>query len=534
MSEFKITGPILKDMMLNAAAYLEKNKEGLDALNVFPVPDGDTGTNMSLTMRSAVCEIKDDDEVSVEKVASAVSMGALKGARGNSGVILSQIFRGFAKGMEGVTEADAGDFANAIDLGAKSAYKAVMKPREGTILTIAREMGECALKYSGSGAGISDLMQNLLEHAEDILLKTPDMLPVLKEAGVVDAGGKGLLLIYYAFKMSMDGDEIDFDFDEITPQVSAGSVINEDIEFGYCTEFFIKNLFEHIKEDNIDRLRDKLMTIGDCVLVVGDLNLVKVHVHTNMPGKALQIALRYGMLSGIKIDNMREQHNEIIGSEQKETAVIAVSSGDGLKAIFKDFLVDYIVEGGQTMNPSAEDIARAIAATNAKNVIVLPNNKNIILAAEQAKDLVKCNVFVVHSTTIPQGIAATLKFNPDLPVEENYRRMNEAIKNVKSGQITKAVRVAKVNGHEIEKDDFMGIFDGDIVVHNKERKSAVIKLLQKMISEDDCVITIFYGKEISEETADKVAKKVSSEFPNCDLEIQSGGQPVYDYIISVE
>jgi len=532
LSEFKITGPVLKDMMLNAAAYLEKNKEGLDALNVFPVPDGDTGTNMSLTMRSAVCEIKDDDEISAEKVANAVSMGALKGARGNSGVILSQIFRGFAKGLEGVTEADAQDLALAIDLGAKSAYKAVMKPREGTILTIARDMGECALKYANGGAGISDLMQGLLATAEDTLARTPDMLPVLKEAGVVDAGGKGLLLIYYAFKMSMDGEELDFDFDEIAPQTSA--LLNEDIEFGYCTEFFIKNLFDHISEDHIDRLRDKLTTVGDCVLVVGDLNLIKVHVHTNMPGKALQIALRYGMLSGIKIDNMREQHNETIEKEQKETAIIAVASGDGLKAIFRDFLVDHIVEGGQTMNPSAEDIARAVAAANAKNVIVLPNNKNIILAAEQANDLVKCNILVVPSATIPQGIAATLKFNPDLPAEENYKRMNAAIGNVKSGQVTKAVRVAKVNGQEIEKDDFMGLFDGDIVVHNKERKNAVMKLLNKMVDEDDCVITIFYGKEITEEIAGKLAKKVSDTFPDCDLEIQSGGQPVYDYIISVE
>ncbi len=534
MDQLYITGPMLKDMMLNAAAYLEKNKSGLDALNVFPVPDGDTGTNMSLTMMSAAKELMESGAETVCDVANAIALGALKGARGNSGVILSQIFRGFAKGLEGIVDTmDAVQFANAIDGGSKSAYKAVMKPKEGTILTIARAMGECALEQAEEGADVLNLLDNLLLHAEETLRKTPEMLPVLKEAGVVDAGGKGLLIIYRAFKMSLDGDDVDYDFEDIVPSGNA-MILNEDIEFGYCTEFFIKNIHDHITQDHIERLREKLTTLGDCVLVVGDLNLIKVHVHTNMPGKALQIALRFGMLSGIKIDNMREQHNEGHTIPQKELAIIAVAYGDGIKAIFKDFSVDYIVEGGQTMNPSAEDIARAIVSANAHNAIILPNNKNIILAAEQAGDLVDCNVMVVHATSIPQGIAATLKFNPDLSPEENFNRMNNAVSDVKSGQITKAVRIAKVNGHNISEGDYIGLFDGEIVVHGKSKKKTAIALLKEMVTEDDCVITAFYGSDVSEENANELLNKITDEFPGCDVDVQLGGQPVYEYIFSVE
>ncbi len=537
----RITGELLKEMVLSAAAYLEKNKKGLNALNVFPVPDGDTGTNMSLTMMSAVKEVKSADTTKIGTVADALSLGALKGARGNSGVILSQLFRGLSKSLTGLDTAGAPDFAKAMQEGVDAAYKAVMKPKEGTILTVAKEMAKMALRCAAQDDNIYQLMDAVLEHGGVTLKKTPDMLPVLKEAGVVDAGGKGLLVIYRGFKMAMDGEAITdsalFDNDE--PAVDFSNTVNsEDIEFAYCTEFFIKNIHESVKQDDIDRYREKLMKIGDCVLVVGDLQLIKTHVHTNVPGKALQFALRFGELSRIKIDNMREQHTELEQSEpqreKKNMAVVTVAAGKGFVNIFKEFMVDEIVEGGQTMNPSAESISRAIEKAPADNVFVFPNNKNIILAAEQAAQFSNKNVHVIPSRSFPQGITGVLAYNPDLDFEENTERMKKAITTVKTGQVTSAVRESKMNGQLIKKGELIGILDGDIICHTGDVFQTCDQLLAGMVTDDDSVITIFYGEEVTETLANQVADMVREKYGDYDVELQFGGQPVYPFVFAVE
>ncbi len=537
----RITGELLKEMVLSAAAYLEKNKKGLNALNVFPVPDGDTGTNMSLTMMSAVKEVKSADTTKIGTVADALSLGALKGARGNSGVILSQLFRGLSKSLTGLDTAGAPDFAKAMQEGVDAAYKAVMKPKEGTILTVAKEMAKMALRCAAQDNNIYQLMDAVLEHGGVTLKKTPDMLPVLKEAGVVDAGGKGLLVIYRGFKMAMDGEAITdsalFDNDE--PAVDFSNTVNsEDIEFAYCTEFFIKNIHESVKQDDIDRYREKLMKIGDCVLVVGDLQLIKTHVHTNVPGKALQFALRFGELSRIKIDNMREQHTELEQSEpqreKKNMAVVTVAAGKGFVNIFKEFMVDEIVEGGQTMNPSAESISRAIEKAPADNVFVFPNNKNIILAAEQAAQFSNKNVHVIPSRSFPQGITGVLAYNPDLDFEENTERMKKAITTVKTGQVTSAVRESKMNGQLIKKGELIGILDGDIICHTGDVFQTCDQLLAGMVTDDDSVITIFYGEEVTETLANQVADMVREKYGDYDVELQFGGQPVYPFVFAVE
>jgi DAK2 domain fusion protein YloV len=537
----RITGELFKDMVLSAAAYLEKNKKGLNALNVFPVPDGDTGTNMSLTMMSAVKEVKSADTSKIGTVGDALSLGALKGARGNSGVILSQLFRGFSKSLSGMETAGPADFARAMQEGVDAAYKAVMKPKEGTILTVAREMAKAGLRCASTDSNIYQLMDEVIEQGTQTLKKTPDMLPVLKEAGVVDAGGKGLLVIYRGFKMAMDGeavtDSVLFDTEE--PAVDFASAPGgEDIEFAYCTEFFIKNIHESVRQDDIDRYREKLMKIGDCVLVVGDLQLIKTHVHTNVPGKALQFALRFGELSRIKIDNMREQHTELEHAEppreKKNMAVVTVAAGKGFVNIFKEFMVDEIVEGGQTMNPSAESISRAIEKAPADNVFVFPNNKNIILAAEQAAQFSSKNVHVIPSRSFPQGITGVLAYNPDLNFEENTERMKKAITTVKTGQITSSVRETKMNGEIIKKGELLGILDGDIVCHTGDMYQTADKLLDAMVTEDDSVITIFYGEEVTEALANEVADIVRKKYTDYDVELQFGGQPVYQFVFAVE
>jgi len=543
--QYKITGPILKDMVLTAAVFLDNNKSALDALNVFPVPDGDTGTNMSLTMMSAAKEVKAVSTVTVTSVANALSIGALKGARGNSGVILSQIFRGFAKGLEGEIESiEADKFAKAMELGSEAAYKAVMKPKEGTILTVAREMARAAREQAAAGGNMLHLIDGVLEQGEETLARTPEMLPILKEAGVVDAGGKGLLTIYRGFKMALDGEEVTAESLELSPEPKkeAPGKIAEGLQYTYCTEFFIKNVFEYVSLSDLDKFRDKLMRIGDCVLVVGDLQLIKVHVHTNMPGKVLQIALRLGELSGLKIDNMREQHNELSFEfeqesgpvEMKEMAVVAVAAGKGIQAILKDAGTDAIVEGGQTMNPSAEDIAKAVSAAPSNTVFILPNNKNIILAAESAADLTDKKLFVVPSKSIPQGISALLAFHPDYSAEENFERMKKAAVTVKTGQVTRAIRTTKVNGYDIKEGDYIGIFDGDIVCSGEDIESIPLALLNKIVKPDDCVISVFYGEDIPEDKASKFEKTVRGTFPDCDVELHYGGQPVYYYLFSVE
>ena len=535
-----ITGELFKDMIFSAAALLEKNKKNLNSLNVFPVPDGDTGTNMSLTMMSAVKEVKSADASKICNIADALSLGALKGARGNSGVILSQLFRGFAKSLAGLDHAYAGEFAQAMQEGVDAAYKAVMKPKEGTVLTVAKDMAKTAARHANKGDNIFVVMDAVLEQGAMTLKKTPEMLPVLKEAGVVDAGGKGLLVIYRGFKMALDGEVItdNISFDEEIAANFSDVPGAEDIEFAYCTEFFIKNISESVTQDDIDHYREKLMRIGDCVLVVGDLQLIKTHVHTNVPGKALQFALRFGELSKIKIDNMREQHTELedtkIKKEQKEMAVVTIAAGEGIVNIFKEFLVDEIVQGGQTMNPSAETIKKAIDSAPSNNVFVLPNNKNIILAAEQAASISDKNVHVIPSLSFPQGITGVLAYNPDLDFEENTHRMESAIATVKTGQITSAVRESKMNGHSIKKGELIGIQDGEITCHSGDIFVTCEKLLEGMVSDEDSVITIFYGADVNEELAQKVADMVEEKFDDYDIELQFGGQPVYQFIFAVE
>jgi len=537
----RITGELFKEMVLSAAAYLEKNKKSLNALNVFPVPDGDTGTNMSLTMMSAVKEVKSADTAKIGSVGDALSLGALKGARGNSGVILSQLFRGFSKSLTGMETAGAADFARAMQEGVDAAYKAVMKPKEGTILTVAREMAKSGLHCASTDCNIYQLMDEVIEQGTQTLKKTPEMLPVLKEAGVVDAGGKGLLVIYKGFKMALDGeaitDSVLFETEEPAADFSA-TPSGEDIEYAYCTEFFIKNIHESVKQDDIDRYREKLMKIGDCVLVVGDLQLIKTHVHTNVPGKALQFALRFGELSRIKIDNMREQHTELEGPEppreKKNMAVVTVAAGKGFVNIFKEFMVDEIVEGGQTMNPSTESISRAIDKAPSDNVFVFPNNKNIILAAEQAAQFSSKNVHVIPSRSFPQGITGVLAYNPDLNFEENTERMKKAITTVKTGQVTSAVRESKIKGEVIKKGEQLGILDGDIVCHAGDIIQTCEKLLDAMVSEDDSVITIFYGEDVTETLANQIADIVREKYSDYDVELQFGGQPVYQFVFAVE
>ena len=539
----RLTGDLLKDMVFSAAALLEQNKKGLNALNVFPVPDGDTGTNMSLTMMSAVKEVKASDTSKISTVGDALSLGALKGARGNSGVILSQLFRGLSKGLADLTEATPVDFARAMQDGVDAAYKAVMKPKEGTVLTVAKEMAKVAMRNAARGDNIYMIMDAVIEQGAQTLRKTPDMLPVLKEAGVVDAGGKGLLIIYKGFKMALDGETItdNLVFEPETTVDFSTMAGGEDIEFGYCTEFFIKNLHESVTQDDIDRYREKLMKIGDCVLVVGDLQLVKTHVHTNVPGKALQFALRYGELSRIKIDNMREQHNELEEvepqdrTEKKKIAVVTVAAGEGIVNIFKEFMVDEIVEGGQTMNPSAETISNAIEKAPSDNVFVFPNNNNIILAAEQAARFSDKNVMVIPSRSIPQGITGVLAYNPDLDFEENAERMEKAITTVKTGQVTYAVRESKINGHSIKKGELIGIQDGEITCHSGDMFETCEKLLSGMVDEDnDSIITIFYGDDVTEELAQQVGSMVEAKFTEFDVELQFGGQPVYPFVFAVE
>ncbi len=546
MSELRIDAQMFRDMVISAANYLEKNKQNLNDLNVFPVPDGDTGTNMMMTLISAAKEVNACQTQDVGKMVQAFGDGALKGARGNSGVILSQLFRGFSKSVPKEQKTlDAQDFARAIEMGVEAAYKAVMKPKEGTILTVAKSMAKEARKQADAGAELLELIEAVIGAGEKMLQKTPELLPVLKEAGVVDAGGAGLIVIYKGFKMAMDGEEITTVLDLSLPKQIPASAMQDistaEIEFGYCTEFFITHT-KDVTEETIEHLRDKLLAIGDSLVVVGDPELIKVHVHTNMPGKVLQYALELGQLSKIKIDNMREQHQSLTGlspveeeKPQKQIAVVAVSAGDGLGAIFKDCLVDELVEGGQSMNPSAEDIKEAIERAPSDHVIVLPNNKNIILAAEQAGELTEKTIAVIPSKTFPQGLSAMLSYRgEDASLEENEQAMREALGSVKSASVTKAVRDSHMNGEQILEGEFLGILEGDIVSHGTDMKQTVEALLEKMVTEDDAVISFYSGAEVAEEEARALVDEVAEKYDDLDTELYQGGQPVYHYIISVE
>lgn len=548
MENITIGGAMLKEMFLTGAALLEKNRAYIDSLNVFPVPDGDTGTNMSMTMQSAVKEIQNCKGTNVSDIAAAASLGALKGARGNSGVILSQILRGFARALSGKEEMAPENFAAALTTGTEAAYKAVMKPKEGTMLTVARMMAEAVTKEANEGANLYKLIDVMIDEGERALLLTPELLPVLKEAGVVDSGGKGLVTILRGFKMVIDGEEVDEYVLAPQMQDTAGITGGEegadlealdDIEFGYCTEFFIIHLDESFSEADLDKLREKLMKIGDSVVVAYDSDFIKIHVHSNCPGKILQLALRLGEIDRIKIENMREQNRELLANmkkNEKENALVAVSISDGIDEVYKAIGVNNLISGGQTMNPSIDSITKAIRRANARNVFVLPNNSNIIMAAQQAAAISDRNVIVIPSKTMMQGLSAALAYSDDVDVETNTERMTAAIKQVLSGSVTYAVRDTQFNGEKISQGDIIGLLDNVITEVGTSVDSVAVELLCSMIENkgDDCMATIFYGEGADEDSAQAVADAVNEKYPDAEITVQYGGQPLYYYYFSVE
>ncbi|MCI6123986.1 MAG: DAK2 domain-containing protein [Christensenellaceae bacterium] len=543
-----IGGAMLKEMFLTGAALIEKNRAYIDSLNVFPVPDGDTGTNMSMTMQSAVKEIQNCKGTNVSDIAAAASLGALKGARGNSGVILSQILRGFARALSGKEEMAPENFAAALTAGTEAAYKAVMKPKEGTMLTVARMMAEAVTKEANEGANLYKLIDVMIDEGERALLLTPELLPVLKEAGVVDSGGKGLVTILRGFKMVIDGEDVDEYVLAPQMQDTAGITGGEegadlealdDIEFGYCTEFFIIHLDESFSEADLDKLREKLMKIGDSVVVAYDSDFIKIHVHSNCPGKILQLALRLGEIDRIKIENMREQNRELLANmkkNEKENALVAVSISDGIDEVYKAIGVNNLISGGQTMNPSIDSITKAIRRANARNVFVLPNNSNIIMAAQQAAAISDRNVIVIPSKTMMQGLSAALAYSDDVDVETNTERMTAAIKQVLSGSVTYAVRDTQFNGEKISQGDIIGLLDNVITKVGTSVDSVAVELLCSMIENkgDDCMATIFYGEGADEDSAQAVADAVNEKYPDAEITVQYGGQPLYYYYFSVE
>ena len=541
-----IEGSLFREMLLTGAAWLEKNKQAIDAMNVFPVPDGDTGTNMSMTMQRAVAEIRQVKSDSVEELASALSMGALRGARGNSGVILSQIFRGFSRALKGKkNELDARLLADALTMGTEAAYKAVMKPKEGTMLTVSRLMSDAVNKAAAKGADAYQIIDVMLQSGEAALKKTPDMLPVLKEAGVVDSGGMGLLTIYRGFKMALDGEELSENLGELPSLESKDEVQDapisdiNDIEFGYCTEFFIIHIESGANAKQIEDFREKLMKIGDSVVVVNDEDIIKVHVHSNAPGKVLQLALDLGEIDRVKIENMREQNRELtakLKASEKELGIVAVSVGDGIDEVFKSLGTDNLISGGQTMNPSIDTIAQAIKKVNARNVFVLPNNPNILLAAQQAAEISDKNVIVIPTRTIVQGVSAVIAFDPEADTETNRQNMTEAIAGVVSGSVTFAVRDTTYNGNVISANDIIGIIDGSIVCVDKTIPAVTEKLIEIMLEKHggEGVVTLYCGEGTSEDEASKLADRISEKHADSEFIVQHGGQPLYYYYISVE
>ena len=545
-----IDGALLRDMFLAGAALLEKNRALVDSLNVFPVPDGDTGTNMSMTMQGAVKDLRNLPETAtVEEVMAKVSSGALRSARGNSGVILSQLFRGFYKAAKGHEELDGISFATAMAEGTKAAYKAVMKPKEGTILTVSRMISDEVQNAVEEDAqlGCEALMITCIQKGEEALRLTPDLLPVLKEAGVVDSGGKGLLFIYHGFLMAMNG-EMDFEeapAEEKPVEKETSGAANfaefsaEDIQFGYCTEFFIVHLYEGYEEKDLDQFRKHLERVGDSVVCACDNDTVKIHVHSNCPGKVLQMAMRYGELDRIKIENMREQNRQLAAQRkrnEKEFALISVSCGTGVDEVFKALSTDHIISGGQTMNPSIDSIVNAVHQVNARNVFILPNNSNIILAATQASALCSCRVVVLPTKTIPQGIAAAMAFNPDESLETNVSNMTEAFQEVLSGSVTFAVRETQLNGKVIHQGDFIGMLDGDLNTVDPDADEAAFELVEHMIEklgDEECSVTVYYGADVDEERADALIARLEEKYPESEFMSRNGGQPLYSYYFSV-
>ena len=539
----------LTKMFLAGAKNLEAKKEWINELNVFPVPDGDTGTNMTLTIMSAASEVNNLSERTMETVAKAISSGSLRGARGNSGVILSQLLRGFTKGIRSCETLDAMTIANAFQKAVETAYKAVMKPKEGTILTVARGAAEKAAELALEEEELDVFFSGIIEEAERVLATTPDLLPVLKEAGVVDSGGQGLVEVLKGAYDAYLGKEVDYTFE--TPSKSAPVKISAEteaeIKFGYCTEFIIvlNQKFDHKDETEF---KGFLESIGDSIVCVADEDIVKIHVHTNHPGQAIEKALTYGSLSRLKIDNMREEHEEKIIKDaskiaaqqkkeepRKKMGFISVSIGDGIGEIFKGLGVDYLIEGGQTMNPSTEDMLNAIDQVNAEHIFILPNNKNIILAANQAKALCEDkDIIVIPTKTVPQGITAMINFMPDSTAEENEARMTEELANVKTGQVTYAVRDTHIDDKEIKEGNIMGIGDHAILAVGEDVEQTTLDMFKELIDEDSELISIYYGEDVKKEDADKLGEDLSDLYPDCDIEVHFGGQPIYYYVVSVE
>ncbi len=557
MSKTTLDGKQFAEMILQGANHLSNNAKLVDALNVFPVPDGDTGTNMNLSMTSGAKEVKNNLVDHIGKVGNALSKGLLMGARGNSGVILSQLFRGFSKSIEAKATIDAAEFATALQAGVDTAYKAVMKPVEGTILTVAKDAARAAVHASETESSITSLMEITLKEAEASLKRTPDLLPVLKEVGVVDSGGQGLVFVYEGFLAVLRGEKLETSnvvttsMDELVSaehHKSVQSHINtEDIEFGYCTEFMVR--FEHKKTPfNEETFRNDLSRFGDSLLVIADDELAKVHIHAEYPGEVLSYGQKYGNLINMKIENMRQQHTDIVGDkpqsktsvntdlkkEKNKYGIVAVSMGKGIAELFRSIGANTVIEGGQTMNPSTEDIVKAIHDVNAENIIILPNNSNIVMAAEQAASVVEDNVIVIPSKTVPQGMAALLAFNPTAEPEEVVGPMSEALKHVKSGQITYAVRDTSIDGLDISKGDFMGISNGKIVITDNDQLSASKKLLTEMISEEDEILTIIQGEDASDQETELLLQFAEETFEEVEVEVHKGDQPLYSYIFSVE
>ena len=546
---------LLKKAFLSGAAALSAHKDMINELNVFPVPDGDTGTNMTMTVTAAAKEVAALDTDDISAICKAISSGSLRGARGNSGVILSQLLRGFTKGLLKSETIDTNALSLACVKATETAYKAVMKPKEGTILTVAKAICESAAEVSEKTTDIIEFAELIIKAGDETLQKTPEMLPVLKEAGVVDSGGQGLIEFLKGALKGLKGEEISFDEFEGNAKATASStgasydaIKDVDIKFGYCTEFII-NLQKEFPISEETAFKAFLESIGDSIVCVADDDFVKIHVHTNDPGKAITRALTYGSLSKIKIDNMREEHNERLfnmaaneekvatpkSTEWKEYGIISVSAGSGLSEIFKGIGADIVVEGGQTMNPSTDDLLKAINEVHAKSVYILPNNKNIILASEQAARLAKdSTVLVVPTKNIPQGIAALINFSSDATAEENLEHMSSEADNIISGQVTYAVRDTSIDGHEIHKDDIMGMADGGILSTGSDINLVTIDMISSMLTEDSELISLYYGADITEAAANGLLSKLSEIYPDIDIELNAGGQPVYYYIVSVE
>lgn len=560
MATKTINVDVLAKMFLAGAQNIEAKKDYINELNVFPVPDGDTGTNMSMTIMSAAKEVTALNKPAMKDLAKAISSGSLRGARGNSGVILSQLLRGFTKAIKEEKEIDGLALAAACQRARDTAYKAVMKPKEGTILTVASGIATKAAEMAEETDDLEVFIPAVIEHAQDVLNQTPEMLPVLKEAGVVDSGGQGLLEVIKGAYDAFLGKEIDYSVIEPSTGVTVNKVNAEDtadIKFGYCTEFIILTEKEFTEDDERE-FKKFLSSIGDSIVCVADDDVVKIHVHTNDPGLAIQKALTYGQLSKMKIDNMREEHqeklirdaeklaeqqaNEEAAHEEKKPAeprkamgFIAVSIGAGMNEIFKELGADYIIEGGQTMNPSTEDMLNAIDRVNADTVFILPNNKNIVLAANQAKSLVEeKEIIVIPTKTVPQGITAIINFMPDADAKTNEEAMLEEIKNVKTGQVTYAVRDTHIDDKEIHEGDIMGIGDSGILAVGKDLEETTKELIANLVDEDSELISIYYGEEVSEEDAEKFTEEITELYPDVDVDIQFGGQPIYYYVLAVE